>query len=1171
MGENLSAVPPRRRGALGLNARILLVCGLPLVLTGLATTWIVHASTRSFVEDAIGEQMVMQARIAAHLVEIADRERAAGRMTTEEVNAHFKRITRFAKEHGGYDYEFWVTDDDGVVRLGSEDVEFTFRPDQPQAGQFLPLLEGRGEDARVVVQESRKREIDDFVYKYVGVSGVDSPRIVEVGYRSESLLADLAGKNRRLAFGVAGLLLASGVLAWFFLRRTLTRPLDQLVSAAGAAEAERYEMGALAGVRSRGDELGRLASVFEDMVAKLAARYAELVNAMRAVVLKVRGDGTITFANRHAIELFGFGDLVGTPLRRLLPAEGERGVEAQLASMDDPEVRVNEVRESVTSAGTAVWIAWSNRVIQPGAGAAKEVLLVGNDVTQEVRQKRELQDLVERLAAQGERLRESERELLAAKAKAEEATQMKSMFLANMSHEIRTPMNAIIGLSHLALRTQLTPKQRDYVGKIHNAGTSLLAIINDILDFSKIEAGKLDIEATDFRLDDVISSVTTLTAQKAHEKGLELLVSVGPRVPEPLRGDPLRLGQVLTNLVNNAIKFTERGEVRVAVEPVETAGEKVQLRFSVSDTGIGMTKEQASRLFQPFSQADMSTTRKHGGTGLGLTICRRLVELMGGHVGLDSAPGVGSTFAFTIWLEAPTTASPRDVVPAGFRDLRVLVVDDNAAARAILVDSLAPLAATVDAVTSGAEALAAVRERDADRPYDVVFMDWRMPGMDGLEASRRIQDDPDLRRRPAIVIVTGFGREEVREEAERLRLAGYLVKPVTRSTLVDSLMGIVAPSGGSPAAAAEPAAFTGSAARLRGLRVLLAEDNEINQQVAVELLEAVGARVEVAANGRIAVDRLEAAGSPLPYDVVLMDLQMPGMDGYQATAILRAQERFASLPVIAMTAHATIEERQRCLAAGMNDHVSKPIDPAALFDTIARHASPPDAASPGAAPPGGPAAPPEPSPSPSPAEEVPVVAGLESAAALGRLAGNRKLYVKLLREFVERQGSAARETRAALAAGDARLAERTAHSLKGVAGTLGIPAVQAAAARVEHAIATPDASVPPGPLLAALEAALSDFVRRLSAALPPSESASAAPAAAPVDPEEARRRVAEMLGQLGASDPAACDCLDAHPAVFRSLLGEAFPRFEERVRSFEFDDAAAALLEAARQHGVPTA
>ena len=536
--------------------------------------------------------------------------------------------------------------------------------------------------------------------------------------------------------------------------------------------------------------------------------------------------------------------------------------------------------------------------------------------------------------------KEQESALEQAKAKAEEATEMKSMFLANMSHEIRTPMNAIIGLSHLALKTPLSAKQRDYVSKVHNAGTSLLAIINDILDFSKIEAGKLDIETTDFQLDEVIGSVVTLTAQKAHDKGLEFLADVARAIPEQLRGDPLRLAQVLTNLVNNAVKFTERGEIRLKIEQLERTGDKVQLKFSVRDTGIGMTREQAARLFQPFSQADMSTTRKHGGTGLGLTISRRLVELMGGEIWLESEAGVGSTFAFTVWLEVGHAAGAQRVVPGRLQALRVLVVDDNAAAREILVESLDSLAERVDAVSSGAEALAAIRERGATRHTTScswtggcrAWTVWRPRG--SSRATRRI------RKQPAIIMVTAFGREEVREEAEALHLDGFLVKPVTKSMLVDSLVSVFATEADTGTSRDDD---RHDAPRLLlGARILLAEDNAINQQIAVELLEGVGARVTVADNGREAVDALLRRAYPPPYDVVLMDLQMPEMDGYQATARIRADSRFASLPIIAMTAHATLEERAACLAAGMNDHISKPIDPNVLFDTVARYYRPDD-------------------------------------------------------------------------------------------------------------------------------------------------------------------------------------------------------------------------------------
>jgi two-component system sensor histidine kinase/response regulator len=761
-----------------------------------------------------------------------------------------------------------------------------------------------------------------------------------------------------------------------------------------------------------------------------------------------------------------------------------------------------------------------------------------------------------------EEMAEMNEQLVRARDVAEDATRTKSEFLANMSHEIRTPMNAIIGLSHLALKTQLTTQQSDYLSKIHNAGTSLLAIINDILDFSKVEAGKLDIEHTPFRLDDVLESVATLTAERAHHKGLELLLDAPRSIPQHLVGDPLRLGQVITNLVNNAVKFTERGEVRVTVELLEQTGEKVQLAFSVRDTGIGMTPEQTARLFQPFSQADMSTTRRYGGTGLGLTISRRLVELMGGQIGLASEPGVGTTFHFTVWLQRGSETTSGRVFPERLPLLHVLVVDDNAAARDILVDALSSVVEVVDVVSSGAEALAAVRQADATTPYDVLFMDWRMPGLDGLETTRRIRDDSASQHQPAVVMVTAFGREEVREEAEQLGIAAFLVKPVTRSLLVDTLVTLFAPE--ATEAADAGAALTGHGANLSGMRILLVEDNEINQQIAVELLQGTGATVEVAQNGRLGVEHLQRGPFPPPFDLVLMDLQMPEMDGFQATAQIRADARIAMLPILAMTAHATLEERQRCLGAGMDGHLAKPIDPAILFETVRQHwHSPPEAAA--TTTEEASAAIPATSEAPLAAEEpLPEVAGLDAADGLLRVAGNRTLYLKLLRQFVEQQADAPAQIGAQLAAGDFATAERVAHSVKGVAGNLGAGPVQVAAAELERAIGSRAE-------LASLEALREQFARALTELVEDLRRALGSPPAPPappdgvlaVDPAEIARVIAEMGRCLAEFDAAAADCLAAHRDVFRSLLTvEGFAEFERLVDNYAFDEAQARLEQA---------
>ena len=733
--------------------------------------------------------------------------------------------------------------------------------------------------------------------------------------------------------------------------------------------------------------------------------------------------------------------------------------------------------------GKVIWIHSLGHVVRDSTGTPTDIYGVSQDITEFKRLETEL-----RLAMQ----------------KADDATKAKSAFLANMSHEIRTPMNAIIGLSHLALKTPLNPKQRDYVSKVHNAGTSLLSIINDILDFSKIEADKLDIETIDFQLDDVISTVTTLTAQKAHDKGLEFLIHVAPAVPEQLLGDPLRLGQILTNFVNNAVKFTERGEIGLNIDLLERTGEKVQLKFSVSDTGIGMTREQAAKLFQPFSQADMSTTRKHGGTGLGLSISHKLAELMGGRIWLESEPGVGSKFHFTILLGVGLASGSGRIIPERLAQLRVLVVDDNPTAREILQEPLRTLVARVDTIATGKEAVAAVQQHDATDPYDIVFMDWRMPGMDGLQASRHIKSDETLMHLPAIVLVTAFGREEAREEAERLQLDGFLVKPVTKSVIVDTLVNVFAHEGEAASITMEGE----QAMRLRGARILLTEDNDINQQIAIELLEGTGATVMVANNGREAVEILSNGPQPPPFDVVLMDLQMPEMDGYQATAKLRSDARFAALPIIAMTAHATIEERQRCLDAGMNDHVSKPIDPDNLFSTLMRWSRPrpTQAVASHAAP-------------IMAADQVllPEIAGINLADGLRRVAGNRRLYRDLLEHFADKQCDAAAQISAALKGGDQKLAERIAHTVKGVAGNIGISEVQSAAQKLEKAVREGHDSVPA--LLDEFAASLATQVHAIEQAL--NASAPVKSEGVPLPPfngEAASSAIARLRVLLEASD-----------------------------------------------------
>jgi PAS domain S-box-containing protein len=800
------------------------------------------------------------------------------------------------------------------------------------------------------------------------------------------------------------------------------------------------------------DEAAVIAREFNTMLDELAERDVELrasENTFRRIVdtasegIWVFGtDAITTFVNVRMAVMLGYSEeeMNGRPLTDFM---FEEDLDDHTKKMESflQGLSAHYERRFIHKYGHTVWTLASAAPIFDDKQHFDGAFSMFTDITARKLTEEELEryrDHLEQL------VEDRTNELQVARQQADSANQAKSDFLANMSHEIRTPMNAMIGLTQLALDTRLTVQQRDYLTKVLSASRALLGILNDILDYSKIEAGRIDIEAIDFCLEDVLRATGDLFSMRADEKGVELFIDIARDVPNRLIGDPLRLAQVINNLVGNAIKFTEKGEIYVRVEVLVKAVDSVCIRVAVRDTGIGMTAEQSARLFQPFMQADSSVTRKFGGSGLGLTICKRLMELMDGEISLYSEPGCGSTFSFTLRLGLSSTPA---VKLQDLQIMRTLVVDDQETSLLIMRSILESWHFQVTTADSGTEALQLfVAAQERGEPFDLLLLDWKMPGMSGLDTAQAISMTISGEQEvypPIIMMVTAYGREELLKASDEIKVDAILTKPVTQSSLFDALIKLQHKEKSQGLPVTEIFAATrATLSSIRGAHILLVEDNELNQQVAKEFLAKGFLTVTIANNGQEALEMVQQN----EFDAVLMDLHMPVMDGFEATRRIRDLPIGKNLPIIAMTAAAMSQDREACTEAGMNDHVAKPVDPQELATALSRWVKPKPIAL-----------------TESPTPDTPTIEeaceqdiaalerqlpGVSVRESLVRLGGNNVLYSRLLQSFVSRHEDSAKQLRQLRRADDSEQLYLEAHNLKGEAGNLGLISISSAADRL---------------------------------------------------------------------------------------------------------------------------